>query len=51
MVEWAEDFQKDAQLSLLSSTIKTLKDEGVSFPSPSTQVRARQTECRHNQLV
>lgn len=50
MVEWAEDFQKDPQLSLLGSTIKTLKDEGVSFPTPSTQVCARQTECRYNQL-
>lgn len=50
MVEWAEDFQKDPQLSLLGSTIKTLKDEGVSFPSPSTQVCALQTECRYSHL-
>lgn len=42
MVEWAEDFQKDPQLSLLGSTIKTLKDEGVSFPSPAPQVCRRQ---------
>lgn len=43
MVEWAEDFHKDPQLSLLSSTIKTLKDEGVSFPSPAPQVCRRQS--------
>lgn len=45
MVEWAEDFRNDPQLSLISAMIKNLREQGVIFPAVGSQVSISTRNC------
>jgi len=45
MVEWAEDFRNDPQLSLISAMIKNLREQGVIFPAVGSQVSSSTRIC------